>query len=66
MTVQLAMKKAISRFWKNFCSEEGEINMVAIVLIILVVIALAAIFKEQLTSLLNRLFQKIEEDAMNL
>lgn len=66
MKISMTIRNYCSQFWKNFCSEKGEINMVAIVLIILVVIALIAIFKEQLTNLLNTLFQKIQEDAMKI
>lgn len=46
--------------------ERGEVNMVAIILIIIVVIALVAVFRDSLEDLLRSLFQKIQEDAMDI
>lgn len=40
--------------------EKGETNMIAIILIILAVIALAAIFRTQLISILNSLFDQVK------
>lgn len=54
------------RIWLLFKEEKGEVNMVAIVLIILVVLGLVVIFKDQLTQLLNTLFQKIETEALEI
>lgn len=56
----------LNNFKKFLLSERGEINMVAIVLIILVVIALATIFRDSLSGLLNSLFDKIEQEAMQI
>lgn len=45
---------------KNFFEKEnGESNIIAIILVILVVIALAAVFKKQITSLIEGLFTAI-------
>lgn len=46
--------------------EDGEVNMVAIVLILLVVIALAAVFRESLNALMAELFEKIKNEAMKI
>jgi len=42
-----------------FRSSAGETNIIAIVLIIIVVIALAVIFRNQLIGVVNRLFSRI-------
>lgn len=49
---------------KNFFDkEDGDVNIVAIVFLIAVAVALALIFKEQVTSLINSLFGNINEKA---
>ena len=45
--------------------ESGETNMIAIILIILAVIALAAIFKDQLIGIVNGLFGQVK-DALGI
>ncbi len=39
--------------------ETGEVNLVAILLIIIVTVGLVAIFKTQITNLINAIFQNI-------
>lgn len=46
--------------------ERGEINMVAILLILLVVVVLAGIFREKIIALLTELFEKLQNEAMSL
>ena len=49
----------------NFVSnEEGEVNIVTIVVLIGIAVALALIFKDQITNLLGTLFETIEEQAV--
>lgn len=43
--------------WKRDCT--GEINIIAMVLIIIVVIALVAIFRTEMTDIVTQLFDKI-------
>lgn len=46
----------------NFLKEEnGEANIIAIILVIIVVIALVGIFKIQLTEIVEGLFQQIKD-----
>ena len=45
--------------WK--WSERGEINIIAMVLIIIVVIALVAIFRNEMTDIVTKMFEKIRE-----
>ncbi len=45
--------------WKRFLEEETAIGVVEIILILVVLISLVLIFKEQLTSIVNTIFKKI-------
>lgn len=45
--------------------QSGEINMIAIVLILIVVILLAVIFKDSMQALLESIFTRIENDINN-
>ena len=45
--------------WKQFLLEEDAIGTVEMILILVVLIALVLIFKEQLTTIVNTIFQKI-------
>ena len=54
------------RFKNRMLQEDGEINMVAIVLILLVVIALVAIFRDGITALLNDLLDRIKIEALQI
>lgn len=42
-------------------NEDGETNLVAILLIIVVTVALVAIFKDRITDLINTIFDAINE-----
>lgn len=48
--------------WRD---QRGEVNIVAMVLLILVVIALVAIFRSEMTDIVNQMFEKIRS-AMDL
>lgn len=51
---------------KNFKRDiRGEVNIVAMVLLILVVIALVAIFRSEMTDIVSQMFEKIR-NAMDL
>lgn len=43
----------------------GEVNMIAIVLILVVVIVLAVIFKDSMEVLLKSIFSRLENDISN-
>lgn len=47
----------------NFIREEEGMGTVEIILIIVVLIGLVIIFKTQLRSLVNKIFEKITEDS---
>ncbi len=63
---QVRRKDVLRSVANSIKEEKGEVNMVAIVLILLIVIALAAIFKESLISLLTTLFERIKEEALKI
>ena len=46
-----------------FADESGEVNIVTIVVLIGIAILLALLFKEQITNLLNTLFEAITGNA---
>ena len=49
--------------WKDFLKEEDGMGTVEIILIIVVLISLLIIFKEQLTKLVESIFEKIVKQA---
>ncbi|MBQ5337122.1 MAG: hypothetical protein J6W65_06750 [Oscillospiraceae bacterium] len=59
----LATRRGVNSFLKE---EEGETNLVAILLIIIVTVALVAIFKSRLTALVDKLFTVIEKSASGI
>ena len=51
------------REWKAFLAEEDGMGVVEIILIIVIRISLAALFKTQITSLVNKVLKKITTQA---
>ena len=49
--------------WKKFWNEELGITSVEIILILVVLIALVLIFKEQMTDLVNNIFKTITSQS---
>lgn len=52
--------------WKDFLVEEDGMGTVEIILIIVVLISLVIIFKEQLTKLVETIFKKIVKQANSI
>ncbi|MEE1352285.1 MAG: Flp1 family type IVb pilin [Acutalibacteraceae bacterium] len=52
----------LSKFQRDI---RGEVNIVAMVLLILVVIALVAIFRSEMTDIVSKMFEKIK-NAMEI
>ena len=59
-------RKEMLKTWKNFLQEEEGMGTVEIILIIVVLISLVIIFKEQLTSLVESVFDKITRQAKSV
>lgn len=53
------MKKYNLKGWKELLREEDGMGTVEIILIIVVLVGIVLIFKEQLTDIINSLFNKI-------
>ena len=49
--------------WKDFLKDEDGMGTVEVILIIVVLISLVMIFKEQLTKLVESIFEKIVKQA---
>lgn len=47
------------KIWKQFVKEEDGMGTVEIILIIVVLVGLVIIFKDQITKIVNNLFNKI-------
>ena len=53
------MRRMLRKIWR----EEDGINTIELVLVLVVLIALVIIFKNQLTSLVNQIFDKITSQS---
>lgn len=56
----------IRRAWKDFLKDESGMGVVEIILIIVVLIAMVIIFKEQITTLVNNIWKSINESAKKI
>ncbi|MBQ3196168.1 MAG: flagellin-like protein [Clostridia bacterium] len=63
--IKFAGMAAKAKLRKFFSDEKGEVNIVAIVVIIGIAVLLALIFKEQISNLLTSLFGTINQSATN-
>lgn len=52
--------------WNRFLDEEDGMGVVEIILIIVVLIGLVIIFKEQITSLVNKILKSVSKDAKSV
>ena len=59
----LLVKEKMSKLWKN---ESGEANIIAIILVLAIVIALAIIFRNQLTALFNKIWNSLFAEVDNV
>lgn len=58
---KLQMRQAFNQKLEELLSEEGDTNFVSIILIMVIVIAIAVIFQEQLTAAVQNVFAKLTE-----
>lgn len=63
--IQAFALMAKMKFREFFTDEKGEVNIVAIVVLIGIAVLLALIFKDEITKLLKSLFGTINENAQN-
>lgn len=64
--VRYFVTKAAMKFHDFFSKENGEVNIVTIVVLIGIAVLLAIVFKGAITNLLNTLFGTIENNALNV
>lgn len=53
----------MKRFWRNFWEDQSGMGVVEVILIIVVLIGLVIIFKNQITGVVNDIFEKIVSQA---
>lgn len=58
--------RKLKRFMKDFWMEEDAVGVVEIILILVVLIGLVIIFKDQLTSLVTKLLSKITKQSNSI
>ena len=58
--------KNIWKYMKEFVAEEDAVGVVEIILILVVLISLVIIFKEQLTSLVKNILSKITKQSNSI
>lgn len=58
---KLQMRQVFNQKLEELLSEEGDTNFVSIILIMVIVIAIAVIFQEQLTAAVQNVFAKLME-----
>lgn len=51
---------------RNFLYDEDGMGVVEVILIIVVLVGIAAIFKNQIVSLVNNIWKSINKDAKNV
>ncbi len=54
------------QLWKEFCQEEDGIGVVEIILILVILIGLVLIFKENITEIVESAFDKIGGDSESI
>lgn len=59
----LPRKEEIMKEFKNFLMDEDGMGVVEVILIIVILISLALLFKEQITDLVDKILQKITKQA---
>lgn len=58
---KMQMRQILNQKLKELLSEEGDTNFVSIILIMVIVIAIAVIFQEQLTEAVEAVFEKLTD-----
>lgn len=58
--------QVVDRAWKDFLVDESGMGVVEIILIIVVLIAMVIIFKEQITELVNNIWKSINDSAKKI
>jgi len=57
------MKEKMKQTWKNFWMDEEGVGVIEIVLILVILVGLVLVFKEQITAIVNNAFTSISGNA---
>ena len=57
---------AFKKIWLDFLSDESGMGVVEIILIIVVLIAMVLVFKDQITTLVNNIWESINKSAKKI
>lgn len=57
---------ALKKSWIQFWEDESGMGVVEMILIIVVLIAMVLIFKNQITTLVNNIWKSINQDAKKI
>ncbi len=57
---------ALKKIWLDFLSDESGMGVVEIILIIVVLIAMVLVFKDQITTLVNNIWESINKSAKKI
>ena len=57
---------ALRKIWLDFLSDESGMGVVEIILIIVVLIAMVLVFKNQITTLVNNIWESINKSAKKI
>jgi len=56
----------VKKLWKDFWVSESGMGVVEIILIIVVLIAMVVVFKNQITTLVNNIWKSINQSAKKI
>lgn len=56
----------VMKIWKDFLEDESGMGVVEIILIIVVLIAMVLVFKDQITTLVNNIWKSINQNAKKI
>ncbi len=60
---EYSMRFWSTELWNRFMRDESGIGVVELILVLVVLIGLVVIFRDQLTSLMNGIFERIVQDS---
>lgn len=58
--------KEKGKAWKEFCQEEDGVGIVEVILILVILIGLVLLFKENITDIVESAFKKIKGDSKSI
>lgn len=56
----------VKKVWMDFLEDESGMGVVEIILIIVVLIAMVLVFKDQITALVNNIWKSINQSAKKI